>query len=313
MSLLREIQASVMQEAEIDVGRVLLKLRFLASRLGSDLLEEWIKHELDGYPEGIPVPNYRKMGVAYTGIFSEPYGGGLNNVPIPLALIKTYAGERWVTYEMRQGIAEIDDLIRSSKNDKGGTLQINVSDLILLLQGKIYERMACISITGLLSISEVVALQFSVRKRVLELTIKLENRIPAAGEITIVKPSIALSTETAEATTRIAHQTIYADNYTVISNSGTGTQSVSVLNICKGDIIAYEKALIEGGISEVDASELAKIVSKEEPQSREEPFGVQAKTWLAKNLDTAVKETWKVGKEIAMKLLTEATIQYYFK
>ena len=99
----------------------------------------------------------------------------------------------------------------------------------------------------------------------------------------------------------------------MISNSGTGTQSVSVLNICNGDIIAYEKALIEGGISEVDASELARIVSKEEPQSREELFGVQAKTWLAKNLDTAAKETWKVGKEIAIKLLTEATIQYYFK
>ena len=314
MSLLREIQASMMQEAEIDVGRVLLKLRFLASRLGSDLLEEWIKHELDGYPEGIPVPSYRKMAVTYTGTFCEPYGGGLNNVPIPPTLIKTYAGERWVTYEMRQGIAEIDDLIRSSKYDKSGTLlKINVSDLILLLQGKIYERMACISITGLLSISAVVALQFSVRNRVLELTINLEKRIPDAGEITIEKPSIALSTETAKATTRIAHQTIYTDSYTVISNSGTGTQSVSVLNICKGDIIAYEKALIEGGISEVDASELAKIVSKEEPKSREEPFGVLAKTWLAKNLDTTVKETWKVGKEIAMKLLTEATLQYYFK
>ena len=313
MSLLREIQASVMQEADIDVGRVLLKLRFLASRLGSDLLEEWIKYELDGYPEGIPVPNYRKMGVSYTGMFTEPYGGGLNNVPIPLASIKKYAGERWVTYEMRQGIAEIDDLVRSGKNDKDATLQINVSNLILLLQGKIYEGMACNSITGLLSISEVVALQFSVRKRVLDLTIELEKKMPTAGEITIEKPSITLSTETAKTTTRIAHQTIYTDSYTVISNSGTGTQSVSVLNICKGDIGAYEKALIEGGISEVDASELAEIILEEEPQSREEPFGVRAKAWLAENLDTAVKETWKVGKEIAMKLLTEATIQYYFK
>ena len=54
MSLLREIQASVMQDADIDVGRVLLKLRFLASRLGSDLLEEWIEHELDGYPRELP-------------------------------------------------------------------------------------------------------------------------------------------------------------------------------------------------------------------------------------------------------------------
>ncbi len=312
MSLLREIQASVMQETDIDVGRVLLKLRFLASRLGSDLLEEWIEYELDGYPEGIPVPKYRKMGVTYFGMFTGPYGDGLDNMSIPLTSIKKHAGERWVTYEMRQGIAEIDDIIRSSKNDRSGSLQINVSDLILLLQGKIYKGMACNSITGLLSISEVVALQFSVRKQVLDLTIKLEQKIPAAGEITIEKPSTTLPVETAEATTRIAHQTIYADYYTVISNSGTGIQSVSVSNIRKGDVNAFEKALIEGGIPEVDASELATIISEEDPQSKEKPFGERATAWLAENLDKTVKETWNVSKEIAKKLLTEAAIQFYF-
>ena len=312
MSLLREIQASVLQEADIDVGRVLLKLRFLASHLGSDLLEEWINLELDGYPEEIPVPNYRKMGVTYKGMFTGALGGGFNNAPIPPALILKYAGERWVTHEVREGIAKIDDLVRDGKKGKSGTVQIDASNLILRLQDKIYKGMACNSIIGLVSISEIVALQFSVRKRVLELTIKLEKKIPTAREITIEKPLNSLSSDTARTTTRIAHQTIYAENYTVVSNSGTGTQSVSVLNIRKGEISAYKKALIEGGIPEVDASELAKIILEEEPQSREDPFGVRAKAWLAENLDTAVKETWNVSKEIAMRLLTEATIQFYF-
>lgn len=312
MGLLREIQASMMQDVDIDVGIVLLKLRFIASHLGSDLLEEWVKHELEGYPEGTPVPNYRKMGVNYTGHFSGSFGSGLNNAPIPLALVQEYAGERWVTYEMRQSIAEIDDLIRSSKFKNLDKLQINSSDLILILQGKVYEEMACNSITGIVSISQVVALQFSVRKRVLDLTIELEKKIPAAGEITIENPSISLSTETAQTTTRIVHQTIYADNYTLISNSGTGSQSVSVSNIRKGDIGAYKKALMEGGIPETVASEMSKIVSEEEPLSEEEPFGEQAKAWIAENLGTAVKETWNISKEVAIKLLTEAAKLYYF-
>jgi AbiTii-like protein len=44
MSLLREIQAAVIQE-DTEIGPILLKLRLLASRLGSAPLEEWVKHD----------------------------------------------------------------------------------------------------------------------------------------------------------------------------------------------------------------------------------------------------------------------------
>ena len=312
MSLLHEIQKSLMQEEAINIGSVLLKLRFLASSLGSDLLEEWVMYEIDGYPEDVPVPSYRKVDVSYTGTFIDAVRA-LNKVPIPPHLIQKYADERWIKYEMRQGIAEVDDLVRSSRRMENAELQIDAANLILILQGKIYKGMACSSVTGVISISAVAALQFAVRKRVLEFTIKLEKEIPATGEIAIGKPFIELSAETTAATTHIAHQTIYTDNYTVMSNSGAGTQSVSVSNIRQGDVAAFEKALIEGGITKADASELANIVSEEEPQSKEEPFGARAKAWLAENLDKATEGAWKISKQVAMKLLTEATIQYYFK
>jgi hypothetical protein len=48
MGLLYEIQTSVVQDGT-HLGSVLLKLRLLASRLGSVPLEEWIKHESEGY------------------------------------------------------------------------------------------------------------------------------------------------------------------------------------------------------------------------------------------------------------------------
>jgi len=52
MSLLQQIQESVVNE-KAGLGSILLKLRLLASRLGSDLLEEWVKHETEGYPKGL--------------------------------------------------------------------------------------------------------------------------------------------------------------------------------------------------------------------------------------------------------------------
>lgn len=85
MSLLREIQASLMERGQ-DTGPILLKLRFLASRLGSDVLEEWVKHESEGYPKDTEVPDYRKMKVSYTGDFSGPFGSFIRDAPIPPCL-----------------------------------------------------------------------------------------------------------------------------------------------------------------------------------------------------------------------------------
>ena len=81
--LLHEIQESVVQEGA-DLGSILLKLRFLASRLGSDVLEEWVKHESEGYPKDVEVPSYRIVGVSYKGTFSGPFGSGIQRPPTPL-------------------------------------------------------------------------------------------------------------------------------------------------------------------------------------------------------------------------------------
>jgi hypothetical protein len=115
MSLLSEIQEAVLQEGSA-LAPVLLKLRLLAAKLGSAPLEEWVKHESEGYPEDAVVPEYRKMGVSYTGSFAGPFGSGYNNAPIPTYLIEKIAGEKWTHHEDRASISAIDDLLKA-KND----------------------------------------------------------------------------------------------------------------------------------------------------------------------------------------------------
>ncbi len=183
MSLLREIQASVMQGQEI--GPILLKLRFLASRLGSGILEEWVKYELEGYPTSADVPDYRKISVTYRGTFSGPFGSGIQNAPIPPYLIEKIAGNQWTNYKIRQSVAAVEQLLTS---DNEGTLQIDAANLILLLQGKVYENYACNSVTGTIAKAALAELQNAVRTRVLELTLQIEKSIPAAAEITLGPP-----------------------------------------------------------------------------------------------------------------------------
>ncbi|MBX9961713.1 MAG: hypothetical protein K2Y35_01570 [Burkholderiales bacterium] len=304
MALLDDIQAAVLKEGT-ELGPILLKVRLLAARLRSQPLADWVKHESEGYPPESLLPEYRIIPVSYTGTFSGPFGSAIRNAPIPPFLIEKYAGEKWARHEMRQSIAAVDDLLASA-ND-GGSLSINAANLILLLQGKVYDGYACNSVTGIVARAALAEIRHAVRSRVLELTIALEESVPEAATIGIGKTNTGTDEHSAVAT-QISQQIIYG-NLTTISAAGEGAQ-INV-GVVQGDTQALVENLARAGISEFDAKELAKIVSTEKPESKEEPFGANAKAWLLKNLKKAANGTWKIGVSVATDVIKEAVLKYY--
>lgn len=305
MSLLREIQETLLRPGQ-DIAPVLLKLRLLASRLGSEQLEDWVKYELEGYPDEVELPPYRKIGVSYTATFSGPFGSGIQNAPIPPYLIKKFAGDHWISYGLRQSVSGIDSLVAGDKGS--GTFSIEASNLILALQGKIYKDYACNSVSGTVSKAALVELQNAVRAKVLELTIQLERSVPAAAEIALGPPTAEPQTKDKDAVTQITKQIIHG-NYTSISNNVQGDQLN--LNIKMRDINALTKALSNQGIGEADAEEFGEILVSEEPESQDEPFGARAKQWIVRNIAKAANGTWAIGITAATRVLTEAALRYY--
>lgn len=305
MSVLGEIQASII-EPNCELSAILLKLRLLASRLGSNPLEQWVKHEAEGYPQDVEVPDYRKLRVSYIGNWSGPYSSGITNAPIPLHLIEKFAGKKWSEYEFRQSIAAVDDVL-CHDNGKSGVLQIDASNLILLLQGKVYEDYACNSVTGRISTTAIREIQYAVRSRILELTIELEKAVPAAAEVTLGTPQAA-EAGAAEAVTQIFNQTIHGP-YTTVTSTGASAQIT--LTIARGDANAVIGELVKAGIPQDAAEEFAGIVADEEPESPDRPFGAHAREWLARNIGKAADGTWKVGVTVVARVLEEAAMHYY--
>ncbi len=303
MSLLREIQASLISD-EPNLGSILLKLRLLAARLGSDILGDWVKHELSGYPADVELPEYRIVGVSFKGTFSGSFNSGIQNAPIPTALVEEHAGEQWTKRRVKEGVSAIDDLVKSAQ--ESGTIGLDCSNLILILQGKIYEDYACNDIRGTISRSSLIQIQNEVKSRALELTIELEKSLPAAADI-VLEPEKSESIDKQEVS-KIINQTIYG-NYTEISNSGDGA-NIGVQTI-QGNSEELEKTLEASGISEDSAKELAEIVQSEEPTSKDEPFGKKAKSWLLDNLKKAEDGTWKVGISVATDVIKKAVSGYY--
>ena len=142
MSLLCEIQKDILVP-EKGLGPILLKLRLLADRLGSEQLEEWVKFESEGYPREVDVPEYRIIELSYTGNFHNT-AWQMNNQPIPPYLIKKYCGESWTSYKVRESISSIEGMRK--KFEAGQQFGVDASNLILMLEGKICPGMHCSSI-----------------------------------------------------------------------------------------------------------------------------------------------------------------------
>lgn len=305
MSLLQEIQESVVQEGS-HLGSILLKLRLLAARLGSDILKEWVKHESEGYPRDAEVPSYRILELTYRGLFSDPFGSTIRDRQIPLPLIKKYAGECWTKHEVTVSIAAIDEMLKGQESGGSKPFCIDAANLIPLLQGKIYESHACNGVSGLISPTELYEIQQIVRSRILELTFELEKSVPGAMQVAFSKP-IENKKETEQAQ-HISQQIIYGNVSTAVAGGPGANIAVA---ITERDSSSFIKHLVEKGIPEADASELAKIMESEEPTSSDEPFGEKAKSWIAANLKKAGKGIWSVGIPVATKMLTEAALKYY--
>ena len=304
MSLLQEIQTAVLQDGS-DLGPILLKLRLLAARIGSQPLAEWVRHESEGYPRDAELPDYRFIPVSYTASFSGSFGSGINHAPISPYLIKKFAGADWVRHEMRESIAAVDDLL--STTEKGGHLRINAADLILLLHGKVYPDYACNSVTGRVARSSLASIRHAVRSRVLELTLELEKSVPDATVITI-GPAALPSAPSSAAATQFTQQIICGD-YMSISATGDGA-TIQVV-VAPHDVNSLVRFLAGAGMAEEDAQELARLAASEQPDSSAEPMGPRVRSWLVKNLKKAASGTWKMGVTVAKDVVKDALLKYY--
>lgn len=303
MTLLHQIQEEIVKE-NADLSSVLLKLQLLASRLGSGVLEEWVRHESEGYPKDFDVPSYRIVGMTFKGTFLGPLGAEIRNAPIPTYIVEKHAGTKWTHCEVRESIAGISELLRMS--EKKGALGIDASNLILLLEGKVYQEYTCNAISATISRSELVEIQQSVRSRILKLTLELEKSIPTAALVTFGAPKNADTNP--EKVQQIVQNIICGNVNSVVTGSG---DAQIVVKIGVRDSKSFIKYLVTAGMPDKDAKEFAEIIESEKPFSRENPFGDKAKTWLEKNLKKIAGGTWNIGISVAKKILTEAVSKYY--
>ncbi|NTG45875.1 hypothetical protein G6M04_00705 [Agrobacterium rhizogenes] len=302
MSLLLEIQSEAVNDA-ISVSSLLRKCLLLAGRIDSNLLEEWVKHELNGYPDNTEVPDYRRISIAFKATFAGPFGAAIKNAPIPQHIVETITKDPGISmHHARQSIGTIDD---SEETRKHGVLYLNMDNVALLLHGKIYNKYYYpASFWAEVPTMAVIGILDAVRTRVLEFSLRLWKKYPIAGEINGLNMT---SDEVRKDVSQIFNTTINGN----ASLIGVANNS-EITNInTSGNISELRSILKNNGVDSTDIDEIEEHLKHEPTLSQDDNFGPRVKGWLGKMMGKAASGAWSVGLGAGGTLLERALLSYY--
>ena len=298
MGFIETIQANLVDH-NIPAASSLLKLRLLAARLGSNELTDWIKQEANGYQNSDEIPDYRIVPIYFSGTFHGPFGSGVKNAPIPSALIQQIVGEEWVTHKLADSAASIEQMARAENG-----LKLDLSNLMLLIRGKVYPGYEPAQLVGLISQASLIETSNAIRTRLLEITIEIAKNIPSAE-------SADLSTidSEPEMAKQIFHQTIHGNMMNVQS---TGSESVIRVSITQGDSTSLRAGLEKLGLTQKVSNELVSLISAEQPrESEEDGLNAGVRRWLAKRITKGADHGIKGGIAAVTQIIQEAAMQYW--
>ena len=162
-SLVLELQSDVL-DARMPCSDLLRKAFVVSKKLGVEKIQEWLSHELNGYPQRAAIPDYRKIRGSLK--VWNPYHGWQ-----PLYFQDAREAERFSTSKNRQPIGELEFLV---KTDKVSFLQICfppylenqlLRDMDVHLQPSLH-----------ISPNQVVRILDAVRNTILEWVLELEKQ-----------------------------------------------------------------------------------------------------------------------------------------
>jgi hypothetical protein len=302
MSLLREIQKDAVNQG-IDFPTLLRKCTILATRLKHEAFKRWIDNELNGYKSDNEIPEYRILNVQSYGYFIGPFGGQLENAPIPpICLPKEFRD-----LAIKANVCEsVGNLVTLVNDKKGSTLSSSwPADITARFGQNIYEDMNCLKAWRIIGQGQIAGILDTVRTRVLTFVLEIDSEAPETGE--------AEPTANTLSTDRVSYlyQTIILGNVGNVSSGGSGITQISTVEVYQNNFESLQRFLSSVGITDQDINELKVAVKTDPLPKTTKNFGKKVSTWIGKMISKAASGLWKVSTTVAADIISKALVNYY--
>lgn len=296
-TLLQQIEEEAV-DSKSDVAALLRKCQVLATRLHNDSLKDWIWHELNGYPHPTDIPEYRIVPCQSVGTF---YGLGktLKNAPIPPMCVPEEARDVLFALHFTQGAGTLQALLA----DTDGTVIASwPSDLVALLSQKVYHDMGMINAHMECSSSAIVKILETIRNRILDFVLALEEDCPSAGD------PIGSTKLDEKKIDQMVTNNIFKGVGNLALQCGTVSQTNTV-NVEKGNWALLENFLREIKIEKERIDELKDILQQEPPKSKEQ-FGTRLSKWMGAICAKAACGMYAIPGEVISGVLAGAICKF---
>ena len=297
-NLLQQIEEEAV-DSKSDVASLLRKCQVLAFRLHNDSLKGWIHNELNGYSDRLEIPEYRVFPCQAIGTF---YGMGtkMKNAPIPQMCVPEDIREDLFTLRFYQGVGSLQELLTKDN----GTLTIPwPGDLVALLSQNVYQGMGMLDAHMEFSPDSIVKILETVRNRILDFVLALEEDCPNAGD------AIGAAKMDKKRIDQMVTNNIFKGVGNVALHCGAVTQNNTV-NVEKGNWALLEGLLKGLKIANEEIAELKEILENEKPK-KEAKFGDRLSAWLGNLTAKAAQGVYDISTGTVSGVIAAAICKYY--
>jgi hypothetical protein len=300
VSLLREIQEGAVG-TDVPVDVLLRQCLVLAARLQHEPLRDWAKRELEGYPPDVALPPYRpRFATQVLGNLDGGFGKVMTNAGLAPASVPEAVRERLFMAEIRQGVAEIEQLLAGGE----GTFSIPwPMNAVAALQSSFWENMNLIDAHQVIPAAVLIKTLSGIRDRVVQFALEIEAENPDAGEAahgTVPVPEATV--------TNIFNSTIYGGQNTIAGAGRDTTVSVSHTRV---DAVwpELQARLAELGVPEPDLDELAVALKSDGDPTTE--LGPATQSWLSQLTAKVASGSIALGQSVSVELIVHELLKAF--
>lgn len=253
-TLLQQMQ-SMSTDPGMSLPALLRKSMVLARRLSYRPFGDWAQHELQGYPGDVALPDYRaRRSCQVMGQFEAGLGTGFVN-PIPSGNVENQHREALFSFDLRLGVARYEGLL--------GADDVEIpwdQNYVSYYRDSFYPDFALERAWRSVPTSELAQMLDSVRTRLLNFVLEIEELDPSAGEAAPGIQPIAPNR-----VTQIFNQTFHGDNVAFAAAGHT----VSQTQVASVDVEGVRQVADSFGIGEAERDALLTAVEEDGGFARE--------------------------------------------